>query len=169
MDRALGELNEDAAILFDTYLAEHLEAQPWAQDVSAACVQTRAAVDRKTQDTDMEGQPERMPSHRLVRIQWAQVGRRAALVAISIGIGAAVGRWSRPEPVATERVIAQAEPDEETSSPWKRFVSNQRQGFWQGKAVAMLQSRPHLASNSPDAQASLWDKYKSTRKELSHE
>ena len=49
MDRTLGELTEDAAALFETYLGEHPEIQEWAGQMAQTCELTRETINKKTQ------------------------------------------------------------------------------------------------------------------------
>jgi anti-sigma factor RsiW len=168
MDRSLGELNEDAAVLFDTYLAEHPEVQALAQSMSETCAQTRRAIDSKTREESAVHHVAgtRCPWSRW--IHWARFGRWAAVVAVSVGIGVTIGQWSRPQVPAQDSQVVQAEP---AGSPddWQPVLSSQRQGFWQNKALALLQTRPYESSGSHEQQTSLWGRYKRLRKEPSHE
>ncbi len=168
MDRALGELNEDATVLFETYLAEHPEAQPWAQDMASTCAQTREAVDKKTHGQSTEDFPARMHWRWLTQIQWERVGRWAALVAVAAGIGVTVGRWSaRHEPPA-DVMLVRAEPAGD-SEGWQQVVNRQSQGFWQSKALALLQTKPYETPGSRERQMNFWLRYKQSRKERSYE
>jgi hypothetical protein len=169
IDRALGELNEDAAVLFAAYLAEHPEAQEWAKGMSDTCAQTRKAIDRRTQDKNMENPSARTGSHWSPRVHWVRVGRWAALVAVSVGIGVTLGRWSRSPAPPAGYAAAQAGTVASASDGWQQVLSSQGQGFWQSKALALLQATPYEIPGSRDPQASLWDKYKQFRKERSHE
>jgi hypothetical protein len=168
IDRALGELTEDAAVLFDTYLAEHPQAQEWAGRMSEACAQTRRAIDRRTQGQGVENPSVRIRPDRPIRIRWLPLGRWAALVVVSVGIGVTVGRWSRPQVPAPDFSAVQAQPSGSTES-WRRVLSNRRQGFWQSKALALLQTKPYPTAGPHDPQANLWEMYKQSRKERSYE
>lgn len=168
MDRALGELNEDAAVLFDTYLAEHPEARVWAQGMSDTCAQTQRAIDSKTQDASKQAPHTRIHSHRSPRVHWARLGRWAALVAVSAGIGAAVGRWSQSQAPAPDHTVIRA-ASADGAQTHQQLLSGQDQGFWQSKALALLQTRPYETARSRDRQAGLWETYRQIRKERSHE
>jgi hypothetical protein len=168
MDRALGELNEDTTVLFDTYLAEHPEAHAWAQGMSDICARTQRAIDSKTREESAVHHVAgtRRPQSR--RIHWARFGRWAAVVVVSVSIGVTIGRWFRPQVPAQDSQVVQAEP---AGSPenWQQVLSRQGQGFWQSKALALLQTTPYTAAESYASQTNLWGKYKQIRKERSDE
>ncbi len=166
IDRALGELNEDAAALFDMYLAEHPEAQERARRMSDTCTQTRRAIDRRTQEADIRSPSSRIRPH---WVHWTRAGRVAALVAISLGIGVTVGRWSQSSAPALGHAVVRAEPVASASDGWQQVLSSQGQGFWQSKALALLQTTPYTAAGSYASQTNLWGKYKQIRKEWSYE
>lgn len=167
IDRALGELNEDAVVLLDTYLAEHPEAQPWARSMADTCARTREAIDKKTHNTDAGNSVGgyRQPA----RIHWARLGRWAALIAISLGIGAAVGRWSRPRFPVRDEKVAQAQSPVPAPEGWRQLLASPGQGFWQRKALAMMESKPHEPAHSPRTQTGLWDRYRQFRREPSYD
>jgi hypothetical protein len=168
IDRALGELNEDAIVLFDTYLAEHPEAREWAVRMSQACVQTRKAIDKRTQDQSVENPSVKIRRDRPTRIHWLGVGRWAALVAVFVGIGITVGRWSQPQVPAPGNRVVEAPASGDTRS-WRQILSNQGQGFWESKALALLQTRPYKTAGPRGPQTSLWERFKQPRKERNYE
>lgn len=168
MDRALGELNEDAAVLFDTYLAEHPEVQEWAKGMSETCVHTRKAIDSKTQSESMVNPPASVRCPWSKRIHWARLGRWAALVVVSVGIGVTVGRWSRPQIPTSGGTVVRAQSVDGPDN-WQQMLISQGGGFWQSKALALLQTRPYESPGSRKQQTSLWGRYKQLRKERSYE
>ena len=167
MDRMLGELNEDAATLFEAYLAEHAEARQWAEPMMQVCTRTRDAIAQKTQPADTVARP---ASVRLPWIDRRTLARWAAVIAITAGLGVAIGRRSTPSPTQKhETVIVRAAPREAGPEGWRRVLSESEQGFWQTKAVAMRQSQPREIPPSTEPGLGLWDRYRQFRKERSHE
>ena len=167
IDRALGELNEDAATLFDAYLAEHGEARQWAEPMMHVCTRTREAIAQKTQPADT------VARHDSVRLPWIDrraLARWAAVIAIAAGLGIAIGRRSTPSPTQEpDTIVVRTVPREAGPEGWRRVLSESEQGFWQSKAVAMLQSQPREIPASTESGPSLWDRYRQFRKERSHE
>lgn len=166
MDRALGELNEDAAVLLDTYLAEHPEMRARVEDMDEICTQTRAVFAGRTQEQNTDRlSARRARSH---RVHWLHLGRWAAVVIVSIGVGATAGRWSRPEVAPSELTVTHVGS---ASTPQTRrdILDNHSEGFWQSKALALLQTTPHVTTASHTPQAGVWGKYKQFRKEPSYE
>ena len=166
IDRALGELNEDAAVLFDTYLAEHPEMQTSVKGMMDICARTEAAFAGKMQEQDTS-------KLSLVRtesrwIDWLNLGRWAAVIVVSVSFGITLGRRSRPDVVPTEVTITQA-ASTNTHQSMRDILSRQTEGFWQSKALALLQTAPHVTTNSRDPQTSLWGRYQQLRKERSYE
>ncbi len=167
MDCALGELNEDAAKLFEAYLAEHTEARQWAEPMIQTCTRTREAIARKTQPSAQYAPPE--PARRF-RADWSALARWAAVIAIAAVLGVAVGRRSAPSPTQKPApVIVRTAPREAGPEGWRRILNESEQGFWQTKAVAMRQSPPRKPSGSTASGPSLWDRYRQFRKERSRE
>ena len=168
IDRAMGELNEDATILLDTYLTEHPEAREWAENMSEICAQLRKTVEKRLKDAAVESPRARASYHQPIRVRLANVGRWAALIAISVGLGIVLGRWSRPQ-VQTIQYAAIPARSEAVTDVWQRIVSGQEHGFWQDKALALLQAKPDETPSSQDVRTSLWDRYRQFRKERSYE
>ena len=165
MDRALGELNEDATTLFEAYLAEHAEARQWAEPMTQTCTRTREAIARKTQPSSAQLAPPKP-----FRVDWSVPARWAAVIAVAAILGAAVGRRSAPPPTqGPETVVVWTAPRQAGPEGWRRILNDSEQGFWQTKAVAMLQSQPREVPRSTESEPSLWDRYRQFRKERSHE
>lgn len=168
IDNALGELNEDTAALFEAYLAEHAKARTWAQPMTQTCRRTREAIGSKTQSPAREYPPA------TVRLRWyASVNARAlvrwaAVIAISLGIGAGLGRRPAPETPTTQRTVVQAK---QHASPkgWDRVLAQSKDGFWQTKARAVLQSKSYEVPQARRARTGLWDRYRQSKKERSYE
>ncbi len=167
MDLALGELNEDAATLFEAYLAEHAEARQWAEPMTQTCIRTRQAIAQKTQAAARLTPSEPV---RLFPADWSALARWAAVIAVAALLGVAIGRRSAPSPTPEpETVIVRTAPRQAGAEGWRRVLGDSEQGFWQTKAVAMLRSQPREIQHSPDPGPSLWDRYRQFRKERSHE
>lgn len=166
IDHALGELNADAAALFEAYLAEHAEARRWAEPMMKTCTQTREAIAKKTRPDDAITwhEPARL------RINRAALARWAAVIAVSALLGVTIGRWSRPpETQKPDTVVVRATTPDASPEGWQRVLSEPQQGFWQSKALAMLQSQPHEIPRPTKSESSLWDRYRQSRKERSRE
>lgn len=165
MDRALGELDADTTALFETYLADHTEAQVWAQAMSQACGRTREAIHRRTQTV---ASVPHIPTAIAMPLAWGAPARWAAVILISLSLGATAGRWSRPETSPAKTVVVRTPPSR-SAEGWRQILSQPDRGFWEAKAVAMLQPR---AETTPDVRGSrrgLWDRYRQSTKELNYE
>lgn len=169
MDSAAGQLNEDAQMLFEEYLAENPEANNWARDILGIYRKTETAVAEKTKfaimpDTSMikAGKKLSSMSHRLPIARWAAVVVFAALT------GAAIGWWTKP-PVSTERpglvstypnlAVNRTGPD----------MENTGESFWREKALAMFQAKPSTAHTGSITGPTLWEKYRQLIKERHYE
>jgi len=168
MDRTLGELDADTTALLDAYLAEHPEMRPWAEGMSRTCERTREAIARKTQTSSTDTQPHKARVYRLRRIPWGAPARWAAVILISLGIGAGVGRQFRPGVSAPRPVLVQAQPTPARAG-WERIAGASGDGFWETKAVAMLQPKVYELPRPRAAHAGFWDRYRQSRKERSYE
>lgn len=165
IDRALGELNEDATVLFDAYLAEHPQAQVWAQAMSDVCARTHRAIDKKTQYGSAGDRAPRVHSFRPTRIQWGRVGRWAAVVAVCLGLGVTAGRWSRPQAPPRADAVVRADSAPSGSDGWRHVLSGQERGFWQSKALAALRSQPYEGADPRERQMGFWDRFRPSRQE----
>lgn len=154
MDVALGELNEDAAALLDAYLAEHPEARPWAQQMRTVCTRTQEAIDMKTQRSDASICGPSVFARRRASIHWAGALRWAAVVMVSLLIGVGIGR--RPQPLATTPTATVAVETARSEGPksLQEILIDPGKGFWEAKAAALWQSKPHR-SDAP--QPGLWE------------
>jgi len=168
MDRTLGELDTDTTALFDAYLAEHPEVQPWAEGMSRTCERTRDAIVRKVQSNRIDDRAHEACVHRLWAIPWRTLVRWAAVVLISLGIGAGLGRQSTPNVSVPRSAVVQA-PAAPVRAGWERIKDAPRNGFWETKAVAMLQPKVFEQPHPRADHRSLWERYRQSRKERSYE
>ncbi|UCD48998.1 MAG: hypothetical protein JSW27_15855 [Phycisphaerales bacterium] len=168
MDHALGELDADTAALFEAYLAEHAEAQNWARAMAQTCTRTQEALRQKVQSTDKHQRREQVHTPWLRTVAWQTFGRWAAVILVSLAIGGALGRRSRPQVSAPETVIVQAQSTA-TQQGWRRVLSKPERGFWETKAVAMLQPRANEIPSAHPGRRGLWDRYRQQRKGRSYE
>ncbi len=167
IDHAFGELNADAAALFEAYLAEHTDAKQWAEPMIETCDRTRGAIERKTRPDESVAWRETMR----LRINRPAIVRWAAVIALSALVGITIGRWSRPQEIQSpETVVVRTAATEAGPDGWQRVLNEPHQGFWQSKALAMLQSQPQEIPTRPTpSTSSLWDRYRQFRKERSRE
>jgi hypothetical protein len=168
IDRTLGELDADTVALLDAYLAEHDEARQWVQAMEQTCRQTRDAVVQKTQSVAPYRQLSLSSSRGPRGISWQTWGRWAAVILVSVGIGVTAGRWSRTPVSSTETVVVQAQSPE-AGGGWRQLMSRPGRGFWETKAVAMMQVEPSETPRVRATQQGLWDRYRQSRKEWSYE
>lgn len=168
MDQTLGELSEDAAILFEAYLSEHPEVQPWARQMSETCELARVSIGQKTRALRTARPAGRIRSSRPASVNWAALGRWAAVVAIALSVGSALGRWSKPTVVVSGSVVASAEPPA-AQEGWPRVVGQSQEGFWQAKAVAMLDTKSYPVGHTQSSAGGLWDRYRRFTKERRYE
>ena len=168
IDHALGELDADTAALFETYLAEHAEAQDWAQAMAQTCVRTREAIRQKTQPTDEHRRSDRTGTPWPHTIAWQTYGRWAAVILVSLAIGAALGRRFRAPASTPKTIVIQAQSTPEQQD-WRQFLSKSERGFWETKAVAMLQPKTDEIPSTHPGRRGLWDRYRQQGKGRSYE
>jgi hypothetical protein len=99
---------------------------------------------------------------------WRTWGRWAAVVLTCLGLGIVAGRWSRPQVATSRTVVVEAEPAP-TQNGWRQVLSRPNQGFWETKAVAMLQMKSEEVPRTHTAQRNLWDRYRQPKKEWRYE
>jgi hypothetical protein len=166
MDVALGELNEDAAALLDAYLASHPEARPWAQQMKTVCARTQNAIDLKTRRNDTSICVPAAGGRRWTSIRWAGPLRWAAVVTISLLLGAAIGRRTEThETPSGPSVVIETTRDVGPRS-WQEILAEPDKGFWGAKAAAMLHSKSYRGTSS---QPSLWQTLRQLQKGHDHE
>lgn len=169
MDAALGELNDDATALFDAYLTEHPELRQWARSMKAVCERTREAVVARTAPAAFPPRRAAIHACRISRIRLANAGRWAAVVLVSLALGAAGGRRLTSSTESTSYVTASAET---TPSParrdWRAVLNGWGEGFWEAKAAATLRPQPGPAGDSYEPKPSPWEMLKQRQKERRH-
>ncbi len=168
MDRALGELNEDTSALFEAYLAEHPEIQPWVDQMSQTCQRTDQAIRQKTNFGVVATLSLQGRSHRTLPMRLNRWARWAAVIIVSLAIGGLWGRWSGPRYPLLKTVFVAATPKAERQG-LARVLSNTGEGFWRDKAVAMLESKTPGATQARNTDGSLWDRYRQLSKERIYE
>lgn len=168
MDRTLDELDADTTALFDAYLAEHPEVQQWVDAMSLTCARTREAVVKKTQPGDAYRRLDEARVRRPRAVPWWTLGRWAAVILISLSIGAGLGRQSRPDTPDPGPAVVQVQPAPARAG-WERIVGASGDSFWETKAVAMLQPKVYELPRPRAARGGLWERYRQSRKERSYE
>jgi anti-sigma factor RsiW len=164
MDAALGELNDDAATLFEAYLTEHPEARQWARPMKAICERTREAVAARTASAALPPRRAAPPARRISRARLANAGRWAAVVIVSLALGAAAGRRGKPPTESISHVAASAETGRGPARrDWRAVLNGRGEGFWEAKAVATRQRHPGGGSYEP--RPSPWEMLKQRQEE----
>ena len=168
IDNALGELGADAAALFEDYLAEHPETHTWAESMAQTCRRTHAAIESKTQSPAGQGPPITMPTRRFIGPGARILGRWAAVIFILLSVGVGLGRRSIPQAPTTQTTIVEADQPAPAKG-WDRVLAGPKDGFWQTKALAVLQGKSYEVPRPGRPQTGLWDRYRQSRKERSYE
>lgn len=168
MDRALGELNEDTTALFEAYLTEHPEVQPWISQMAQTCDQAGRAIRHKTGLNQTARPPARTQTHRTIRMPPNRWARWAAVIFISVTIGNFWGRWSAPSYPLVRTVMVAARPTAERQS-LAAVLSGPGEGFWRDKAAAMLEAKAPGTTKGRSTDGGLWDRYRQLSKERIHE
>ena len=169
MDSAAGELNEDMQALFEEYLAEHLEAKKYVEDILGIYEKTDAAVVAKTQpvvETDLNTANINIRSHS--RVLWLPIARWAAVVIFAAFVGIAVGRWSKST-VLPEKPRQIAVYQDSAVQQKKFGLDGIGDSFWRDKAVAMMTSRPISIQEDYVTGPGLWERYRQFIKEKHYE
>jgi len=169
IDSAAGQLNEDAQVLFEEYLAGHPEAKDWAQAMLWIYQKTEIAVTEKTKrafmpDAGMADAGTKPYS----KIHCLPIARWAAVVIFAALIGAAAGRWTK-SPVLLERpdqIAAYPDSPVNRAGPDIEFTGR---SFWREKALAMFQAKPSAANTVSITGPTLWEKYRQFIKERHYE
>ncbi|MHC4499385.1 MAG: hypothetical protein ACYS9T_10485 [Planctomycetota bacterium] len=163
MDLAAGELNEDAEALLRTYLTEHPESNPWAQDIFRTYQKTRAAIDAKVKDTDAgSGAP--TGARPLSTVKWRLVAGWAAVVVFAVGVGFAVGRWSlvskTSKPVAAKSTLRPV-----ASQNLLDLKAKYEGSFWADKIISSLEPKPHPRHKENNWRGTFWSSLRPYMKE----
>ncbi len=168
MDRAAGELNPDAEALLEQYLATNPEARSWADEMAAAHTQTQAAIAARVEDLDTSVLVR--PVHSTAGSdagRWSILGR-AAVVLFAVLIGMGIGRWSQPPKITSKPTYLDAD-----NTPAQKSLSvglpGSVGGFWRGRALASLQTRPYRTKEVTRPKEGFWGRYKPSLKENSYE
>jgi hypothetical protein len=168
MDSAAGQLNEDAQMLFEEYLAEHTEANNWARDMLGIYRKTETAITEKTKRAVMpEMSMNKAETKPYSMSYWLPIARWAAVVVLASLIGAAIGRWTK-SPVPSERPYVSAYPDLAMNRTGPD-MENTGESFWREKALAMFQAKPLTAHTGSITGPTLWEKYRQLIKEKHYE
>jgi len=152
MDSTAGQLNEDAEILLQEYLTEHPETKKWFLDMQKIYNKTQTTFDAKTAFIK---QP--TANKLYTKLSLVPILRWAAVIAIAVTLGAAAGRWSKPEAPQKQQQIT-ASSDMITKSQGIR-LDDISEGFWRDKVMAMLNSSPAKIHRDYISGPSLWEKY----------
>ncbi|MEJ2650058.1 MAG: hypothetical protein P8016_16810 [Sedimentisphaerales bacterium] len=166
IDSAAGQLNEDAEALLKEYLAEHSEESNWFSDMQEIYKKTQAAFHAKT-DFAKEQAESKIPQ----KFSMFPVIRWAAVIVISVCIGATAGRWSKSE-------LTQPKPGQTVSSTFSTkgnetsledFLDNFGDGFWRDKITALLNPSPVKIYKEKSSVPSLMEQYRQYLKERNYE
>ncbi|MBW8036361.1 MAG: hypothetical protein FVQ79_12205 [Planctomycetes bacterium] len=154
----MGELNEDAEILFAEYLTEHCEATEWAREILADYEMTASVVEAKTKEVRANmvfaGKP-----NILLRQGWQPIAKWAAVVIFASMIGIGFGRWSKEVKYYSRTSYEKTE----RNVPAKRSVAtvlNEKTGFWGKKAAAFLEPSKFPKRKPSVKSSNLWDNYR---------
>jgi len=166
IDSAAGELNEDAEALLRTYLAEHPQANKWAEDLRQIYNKTEAAIKTKTAHAGVgKVTPVITP---VSQVSWLSVARWAAVIVLGIMIGFTAGRLGVPD--KTHRIVLQeysrdSKPIETVTDLKEKYAGT----FWGDKMLALLEHKPghRFEANLRDIKS--WDTYRQYMKEKHNE
>jgi hypothetical protein len=164
IDLAAGELNEDAEVLLRSYLAEHPEANKWAQDMLQVYEKTQAAIEAKTTGAYAGGEAAEVSTKTLSPTRWRPVARWAAVVVFAVGAGFAVGRWS----VVTEtrKPVAAKSTFRAVASQNLLDLKAKYEGtFWADKIISSLEPKPHPKRAENKWTGTFWSSLKPYMKE----
>ena len=159
IDSAAGELNEDAELLLKAYLAEHSEANEWAEDMARLYEVAEAAIDAKTGDVEAAVAPAIVDRKRRRPAPWWPAARWAAVLAVGLFAGFIVGRWDwtgNLDRIPVMKVAEQPTGPAKATDLKAKYAGT----FWGQKVLASLEPRPR--SKQPDRRQSggFWDNYK---------
>ena len=165
MDSAAGELNEDAQMLFRSYLAEHPEANEWALGMTSIYEMTEAAISAKTKAPAPPPTVEKtFPSP----VNWLTAGRWAAVLAIAIFAGFSAGRWGRTAQTSPTTIVKIPEPPG-TMAKAVDLKAKYAGTFWGQKVLASLQPKPRHIDANRRTRGDIWDIYRRRIKEKRNE
>jgi hypothetical protein len=101
-------------------------------------------------------------------VRWARLGRWAAAVIVSLGIGAGAGRWLESNTLTSHPTVALERGRNTLQRDWRQVLNEPGKGFWESKATATLQSEPRRSSGSQESQPSPWEMLRQRQKERRH-
>ncbi len=166
IDSAAGQLNQDAEALFRTYLAEHPQANKWAEEILQIYNKTEAAIKMKTAHTGVGNvTPGITP---VSQVRWSSVARWAAVIALGIIIGFTAGRRDKNDNTSkiafkeSGRIPKQVET---VSDLKERYAGT----FWGDKMLALLEHKPGQRYQANLRNVGSWDKYRQYIKEKNYE
>ena len=168
IDSAAGQLNEDAEALLRTYLAEHPQANQWAEDMLQVYKKTEAAINAKikTADVGIEGVAVKVKP--LSQVSWRPVARWAAVMVLGTLIGFVGGRWS--ETGQTHKVtIAKAATGRTEIKTLLDLKKKYAGTFWGDKILASVQSRPYPKRTEYKRNENFWPNFRQYIKEKNYE
>jgi hypothetical protein len=166
MDSAAGELNQDAEALLRTYLAEHPQANEWADDMLEIYDKTEAAIKTKTAHSDAGKVTPGITPVSLVK--WLSVARWAAVIALGVIIGFTAGRRDRTD--STYRtVFRKPAPDSKQVETVSDLKERYAGTFWGDKMLALLENKPDQRYKANLRSVGLWDKYRQYIKEKNYD
>ena len=168
MDVASGELNEDAEALLNAYLIEHPQAKKWAEQMLFAYEKAQAAFSEETGWVNKTAGTALVGRKATGWVKWRSVGRWAAVVAFSILIGFAGGRWrtaGKTTRIALMEPIRGPTPVRTVSDLKEKYAGT----FWGDKMLALLEHRPAQQYQADLHNVSLWDRYRQYMKEKRYE
>jgi hypothetical protein len=166
MDSAAGQLNRDAEVLLRTYLAEHSQANEWAEDMLQIYDKTETAIKTKTAHADAgKVIPGITP---VSQVRWLSVVRWAAVIALGVIIGFTAGRRDRIE--STYRTVFR---ESDRDSKQLKTVSDLKERyagtFWGDKMLALLEHKSAQRYKTNLRSIGSWSKYKQYIKEKNYE
>ncbi|HUT47596.1 MAG TPA: hypothetical protein VMX36_15040 [Sedimentisphaerales bacterium] len=166
IDSAAGDLNEDTEALLGTYLAEHPQANKWAEDVRQIYDKTEAAIRTKTAHADVgKVTPGITP---VSQVKWLSVARWAAAIALGIIIGFTAGRRNQTDStyrIAFQELSRYPKQVETVSDLKERYAGT----FWGDKMLALLEHKPGQRYKTNLRSVGSWDKYRQYIKEKQNE
>jgi hypothetical protein len=121
-------------------------------------VKASAELDKKVHDDISISLAESACAEPSIRRSITQLAVAAAIL-IAFGIGFSVGRWSQPPQLASSLNVTSYVP----IFPARPTVSKTEDSFWRQKALAAMQPRPYLQTET--IKTSLLDAYKQYLKE----
>lgn len=169
MDATLGELNEDAAALFEAYLTEHPEARQWTEPMKGICQRTQKAVAAKTGSMALSPRHSATRTRSTVCVCLTSAGRWVAVVLVSLALGAIAGRGLMSRDGSPSRSARSTQTTHNSvQEDWQAVVGGRGQSFWEAKVAATLRRQHSPAGGSYEPRPSPWEMLKQHQKERRH-